>query len=68
MWRIVHAGITACVMAVVSALSSPAAGAPKTIKAGRLVDPSGRIIPNAVIVVDNDRITSVGSTPAPTAA
>ena len=69
MWRIVHAGITACVMAVVmSALSSPAAGATTTIKAGRLVDGSGRVIPNAVIVVDNDRITSVGSTPAPTGA
>ena len=66
MWRIVHAGITACVMAVVmSALSSPAAGATTTIKAGRLVDGSGRVIPNAVIVVDNDRITSVGSAPAP---
>src|SRR5436309_12248035 len=68
MWRIVHAGITACVMAVVSALSSPAAGATKTIKAGRLVDPSGRIIPNAVIVVDNDRIRSVGRAPAPAGA
>jgi imidazolonepropionase-like amidohydrolase len=69
MWRIVHAGITACVMAVVmSALSSPAAGATTTIKAGRLVDGSGRVIPNAVIVVDNDRITSVGSAPAPTGA
>jgi len=69
MWRIVHAGFTAGVMAVVmSALSSPAAGATTTIKAGRLVDGSGRVIPNAVIVVDNDRITSVGSTPAPTAA
>jgi imidazolonepropionase-like amidohydrolase len=69
MWRIVHAGITASVMAVVmSALSSPAAGAAKTIKAGRLVDGSGRVILNAVIVVDNDRITSVGSAPAPTGA
>src|SRR5438552_2882406 len=69
MWRIVHAGITACVMAVVmSALSSPAAGATTTIKAGRLVDGFGRVIPNAVIVIDNDRITSVGSAPAPAGA
>ena len=69
MWRIVHAGITACVMAVVmSALSSPAAGATTTIKAGRLVDGFGRVIPKAVIVIDNDRITSVGSAPAPAGA
>src|SRR5436309_6640513 len=69
MWRIVHAGITAGVMAVVmSALSSPAAGATTTIKAGRLVDGFGRVIPKAVIVIDNDRITSVGSAPAPAGA
>jgi imidazolonepropionase-like amidohydrolase len=49
-------------------LSPSAAGATKTIKAGRLLDPSGAVIPNAVIVVDNERITSVGSGPAPTGA
>jgi imidazolonepropionase-like amidohydrolase len=69
MWRIVLAGITAGVMGMVtSALSPSAAGATKTIKAGRLLDPSGAVIPNAVIVVDNERITSVGSGPAPTGA
>jgi imidazolonepropionase-like amidohydrolase len=67
MWRIVLAGIMAGVMGMVmSALSPSAAGATKTIKAGRLLDPSGGVIPNAVIVVDNERITSVGSGPAPT--
>jgi imidazolonepropionase-like amidohydrolase len=69
MWRIVLAGITAGVMGMVTSASSPsAAGATKTIKAGRLLDPSGAVIPNAVIVVDNERITSVGSGPAPTGA
>jgi imidazolonepropionase-like amidohydrolase len=69
MWRIVHAGITAGVMGLVmSAWSPSAARATKTIKAGRLVDPSGGVIPNAVIVVDNERITSVGSGPAPAGA
>jgi imidazolonepropionase-like amidohydrolase len=69
MWRIVHAGTTACVMGIVmSAWSPSAAGAAKAIRAGRLIDPSGGVIPNAVIVVDNDRITSVGSGPGPTGA
>src|SRR5262249_36626326 len=38
-----------------------AAAATKAIKAGRLVDSTGKIVTNAVIVVDNDRIVSVGS-------
>ena len=47
--------------ALMSVLSGPAFGATTAIKAGRLVDSSGRVVPNAVIVIDKDRITSVGS-------
>ncbi|MBI3493781.1 MAG: amidohydrolase family protein [Acidobacteria bacterium] len=42
--------------------ASPALAATKAIKAGRLIDPSGRVVTNAVIVVENDRIASIGTT------
>jgi imidazolonepropionase-like amidohydrolase len=42
-------------------LASSAFAATKAIRAGKVVDGSGRVITNAVIVVDNDRITSVGT-------
>ena len=48
--------------------STPAAAQSKAIKAGRLIDPSGTVIMNAVIVVDNDRIVSVGTGVPPAGA
>ena len=36
-----------------------AIGATKVIKFGRLVDGTGRVVPNAVVLVENDRIQSV---------
>jgi imidazolonepropionase-like amidohydrolase len=42
-------------------LSTPAFAATKAIRAGKAIDPSGKVIANAVIVVDNDRIVSVGT-------
>jgi len=51
-------------LAIVS-LASPAGAATKAIRAGRLIDPAGRIVTNAVIVVDGDRIASVGMAPPP---
>ena len=42
-------------------IASPGFAATKAIRAGRLVDPSGKVTTNVVIVVDNDRITSVGT-------
>ena len=46
--------------------AAPAFAATKAIKAGRVVDASGKVIANAVIVIDNDRITSIttGAPPA----
>ena len=49
-------------------LGAPALGAPKAIKAGRLIDLSGAVTLNAVIVVDNDRIVSVSTDPPPEGA
>jgi imidazolonepropionase-like amidohydrolase len=45
-----------------------AMGAPKAIKAGRLIDPSGKVIVNAVIVVESDRIVSVDAGVPPAGA
>jgi len=49
-----------CVLVCLLWLSSPAFGATTAIRAGKVVDASGRVLTNVVIVVDNDRITSVG--------
>jgi imidazolonepropionase-like amidohydrolase len=59
--RAVCASLAAALLA-----ASPASAATKAIKTKSALDPSGRAIANAVIVVDNDRITSV-STAAPPA-
>src|SRR5438445_10656528 len=50
------------------ALATNAWAATRVIKAGRVVDASGTIITDAVIVVDNDRITSIGTAPPPAGA
>jgi imidazolonepropionase-like amidohydrolase len=61
-----HAGVTACATgALMSVMSVHAAGPAKAIKAGRVVDGSGRLIANAVIVIDGDRIASVGTAAPP---
>jgi imidazolonepropionase-like amidohydrolase len=53
---------------VCTLLASPAAAATKAIKAGRLVDATGKVVTNAVIVVENDRIVSVGTGAPPAGA
>ena len=45
-----------------SLLALPASAAPKAIRAARVIDPAGKAIANGVVVVDNDRIVSVGTT------
>jgi imidazolonepropionase-like amidohydrolase len=49
-------------------LASPAFAATKAIKAGKVIDANGKVIANAVIVIDNDRITSVTTGAPPTGA
>ena len=48
--------------------AASANAAPKAIKAARMIDPSGRAISNAVVVVDGGRIVSVGTAPPPPGA
>jgi len=56
----------AAIALLVLCASAPAAT--KAIRAGRLVDPNGKLVANAVIVVENERIVSVGGGPAPAGA
>lgn len=49
-------------------LAGNAAAATKAIKAGHVVDPSGRAVANVTIVIDRDRIVSVGSAAPPAGA
>jgi imidazolonepropionase-like amidohydrolase len=49
-------------------MSSTSFAAAKAIRAGRVVDGAGHTIANAVIVVENDRIVSVGSGAPPAGA
>ena len=49
-------------------VSSPVFAATKAIRAGKLIDPAGNVIANAVILVDNDRITSIGTAAPPAGA
>ena len=49
-------------------LASPAFAATKAIRAGKAVDSSGKVIANAVIVVENDRIVSIGTGAPPAGA
>jgi imidazolonepropionase-like amidohydrolase len=46
-------------------LSTNAFAATTAIRAGRVIDPSGKAIANAVIVIDNDRIVSIGTAAPP---
>src|SRR5713226_9481534 len=48
--------VAACVLW----LSPTVFAATKAIRAGKAIDPNGKVIVNAVIVVDNDRIMSIG--------
>ena len=54
-----------CVMAT---MSTAAFGATKAIRAAKVVDGTGKTISNALILVDNDRIVSVGTAAPPAGA
>ncbi|HEY7292158.1 MAG TPA: amidohydrolase family protein [Vicinamibacterales bacterium] len=57
-----------CVGACVAGLLAPGLAATTAIKAGRLVDGSGRVLTNVVIVIQDDRIASVGTGAVPPGA
>lgn len=64
--RSLFLGLLLC---AVTAEPSNAADAVKLIKAARLIDPSGHVVANPVVVVEGDRIVSVGgATPPPAGA
>jgi imidazolonepropionase-like amidohydrolase len=52
-------------MVIAGCTADSAFAATKAIKAARMIDPAGRVIQNVVVIVDNDRITSVGTSPPP---
>ena len=58
-------GLVAVLAVVPAMMAAPAWAATKAIRAGKAIDPAGKVITNAVIVVDGDRITSVGTGAAP---
>jgi imidazolonepropionase-like amidohydrolase len=49
-------------------MSGSAYAATKAIRAGKVVDASGNVLTNVVILVDNDRVTSIGTAAAPAGA
>ena len=49
------------IAAMVALSAAPAFAATKAIRAGKVIDPNGRAIANAIIVVTDDRIVSVGT-------
>jgi imidazolonepropionase-like amidohydrolase len=57
-----------CVAACVAGLLAPGLAATTAVKAARLVDGSGRVLTNVVIVIQDDRIASVGTGPVPAGA
>jgi len=63
--RVGQAGLTALALALTA---SPAFAATKAIRAGKAIDPAGKVITNAVIVVENDRIVSIGTGAPPAGA
>jgi imidazolonepropionase-like amidohydrolase len=61
-------GSGAVLCCVLTMIATPALAATKAVRAAKVVDGSGKTIANAVIVVDNDRIVSVGTGAPPAGA
>ena len=62
------AAIGCTALAMSAAIPGMAFAATRAIKAARMIDAAGHAIANVVIIVDNDRITSVGTAPPPAGA
>jgi imidazolonepropionase-like amidohydrolase len=60
------AWVLTCLLSL--SLSTDALAATKAIRAGAVIDPSGKAIANAVILIDGDRITSISTAAPPTGA
>jgi len=55
-------------LASVLVFASATPAATRAIRAGKVLTPDGKMLSNAVIVIDDDRITSIGSAPPPKGA
>jgi imidazolonepropionase-like amidohydrolase len=62
------AAIGCIAVAVSAATPGVTSAATRAIKAARMIDATGHSLANVVIIVDNDRITSVGTAPPPAGA
>ena len=63
-----NAALKSCATICMSAVATVCTASTKAIKAGRVVDASGRVQTNVTIVVTDDRITSVGNGQPPAGA
>src|SRR5581483_6406297 len=61
-------GTGAAAIALLMVAASPALAATRAIRAGRMIDPAGKVVTNVVIVVTDDRITSIGTNAPPAGA
>ncbi len=59
---------TAVLVWLLVLLSAPAFAATKAIKAGKVVEPNGKVVTNAFIIVDNDRVTAITTAAPPAGA
>src|SRR5439155_23331723 len=59
---------TIAVGLIAALAAAPAAAATKAIRAGKLIDPAGKEVAHPLVVVENDRIVSIGTGAPPTGA
>src|SRR5262245_5868693 len=59
---------TAVLVWLLVLLGAPAFAATKAIKAGKVVEPNGKVVANAYIIVDNDRVTAITTAAPPAGA
>src|SRR5262245_358054 len=59
---------TAVLVWLLVLFGAPAFAATKAIKAGKVVEPNGKVVANAYIIVDNDRVTAITTAAPPAGA
>src|SRR5262245_24831417 len=59
---------TAVLVWLLVLFGAPAFAATKAIKAGKVIEPNGKVVANAYIIVDNDRVTAITTAAPPAGA
>src|SRR5438045_8559157 len=59
---------TMAVCVIAALVAAPAAAATRAIRAGKLIDPAGKEVAHPVVVVEKDRIVSIGTGATPAGA